>query len=308
MKKILLIVFIASASYVHAQDETVKKLRADATRAIKKDEKDTVNKVWKKGGLFSLNLAQASLTNWAAGGEDYSLSINALFSTYLFYKKGLNSWDNTLDFNLGYLNTTSLGSRKNDDRLDFLSKFGHQIARNLNLAALFNFRTQLFKGYTYTDTGRILSSSFMSPAYILLGIGLDYKPNDRFSIYFSPATIRWIIVKNDSLAAKGLYGVDPGKHTKMEFGAFASISYVNEFNKIFAYKGRLDLFSNYNHKPQNVDVYMTNILTVKLSKVLSASWNVDLIYDDDTKLFGKNHNSPALQVKSLVGIGVLFHF
>src|SRR5438067_906577 len=90
MKKILLIIFIASVSYVHAQDETVKKLQADATRTIKKDEKDTVNKVWKKGGLFSLNLAQASLTNWAAGGEDYSLSINALLSTYLFYKKGLN--------------------------------------------------------------------------------------------------------------------------------------------------------------------------------------------------------------------------
>ena len=53
---------------------------------------------------------------------------------------------------------------------------------------------------------------------------------------------------------------------------------------------------------------MSNILNVKLSKVLSATWGVDLIYDDDVKLFGKNKTSPALQVKSLVGIGLLVKF
>ena len=75
-----------------------------------------------------------------------------------------------------------------------------------------------------------------------------------------------------------------------------------------AYKGRLDLFSNYGHNPQNVDLFMSNILQVKLSKVLSATWGVDLIYDDDVRLFGRNGTSAAMQIKSLVGLGLLVKF
>ena len=143
---------------------------------------------------------------------------------------------------------------------------------------------------------------------MLLSAGLDYKPNKDLSIFFSPATARWVIVRDTALANKGLYGVTPGKKSNLEFGAFATINYMKEINKILTYKGRLDLFSNYRHNPQNIDLYMTNALTVKISKVLSATWGVDLIYDDDVRLFGKNNKSAALQVKSLVGVGLLVKF
>ena len=89
-----------------------------------------------------------------------------------------------------------------------------------------------------------------------------------------------------------MYGVDPGKHCETEFGAFASINYLKEFNKIVSYKGRLDLFANYQNNPQNIDLYFTNILNVKLSKVLSATWSVDMIYDDDVSLFGPTDKGP----------------
>jgi len=50
-------------------------------------------------------------------------------------------------------------------------------------------------------------------------------------------------------------------------------------------------------------LWLSKIL-LKLSKILSASWSVDLIYDDDVKLFGKNHTSPGMQFKSLIGVGL----
>ncbi len=124
----------------------------------------------------------------------------------------------------------------------------------------------------------------------------------------SPVTARWLIVKDDSLSAMGAYGVDPGDHSKSELGAFVSASYLKEFNKIVSYKGRLDLFSNYKHNPEKVDVFMSNIVSVKLSKILSATWNVDIIYDDDVRIFGKDGTSPAVQLKSLVGVGLLVKF
>ena len=309
MKKILLVCALFSIFIASAQDKTVKDLKDASGRAIKKDPNDTISKTWKKGGLYGINVSQGSLSNWAAGGDDFSLSLNSVLSLFAFSKKDKHSWDNTFDFNLGYVKTTSLGSRKNDDRFDLLSKYGYALNSKLNVAGLFNFRSQFFKGYTYDDEAeRTMSSAFLSPAYILVSPGLDFKPNADLSIFVSPITARWTIVKDDTLSAKGLYGVDPGKHSNGEFGAFASVNYLKEFNKNITYKSRLDLFSNYRRKPKNVDLYFTNVLNVKLSKILSLTWSVDMIYDDDVRLFGKNNNGAALQLKSLVGIGLLAKF
>jgi len=291
-----------------AQDEKVTKLRSESERKIAKDPNDTIPKMWRTGGIYSLNLSQGSLSNWAAGGEDFSLALSSLLNLYAFYKKGKNSWDNTFDFNVGYVKTTSLGSRKNDDRFDLLSKYGHSISDKISASVLFNLRSQFLKGYTYPDNVKTFSSAFMSPGYVLLSVGFDYKPNKDLSIFFSPVTARWVIVRDTALSSKGVYGVTPGKKSNLEFGAFASISYLKEISKVLTYKSRLDLFSNYRHKPQNVDLYMTNALNVSIAKILTATWGLDLIYDDDAKLFGKNRNSPALQVRSLVGIGLMVKF
>lgn len=308
MKRILLIAATLSVLHASAQDETIKNLRKDSEKSAKKDPADTTTKIWKKGGLYSINVSQGSLNNWAAGGDEFSLSVNSVLSLYAFYKKGKDSWDNTLDFNIGYVRTSSLGSRKNDDRLDLLSKYGYALNPKLNLAGLFNFRSQFFKGYTYPDNVKTFASDFLSPAYILLSVGLDYKPDPALSIFVSPISSRWIIVMDDTLSAKGQYGVDSNKHTKNEIGAFASINYMKELNKNITYKGRLDLFSNYKSKPGNIDLFMSNVLSAKISNVLSATWSLDLIYDDDVRLFGENGRSAALQLKSLVGLGLLLKF
>ena len=308
MKNTLFLFLILLSIGTSAQDKSVKRLQSESGRSIKKDPADTIPKIWRKGGLYNLNLAQGSLSNWAAGGDNFSLSLTSYLGLYAFYKKDRHSWDNTLDFNLGYVNSTSLGSRKNDDRLDLLSKYGFQLTEKLNFAILGNFRSHLFKGYTYEDDKKTLSSAFLSPAYVLLSPGIDWKPDAYFSVFVSPAAARWVIVKDDSLSAKGLYGVEPGKHSALEFGAFLTANYLRDITKSITYKGRLDLFSNYRHNPQNIDLFMTNVFAFKISKVLSATYNLDFIYDDDVRVFGKDKNAPALQVKSIIGLGLQLKF
>ncbi len=295
---------LAFSLSVAGQDQTIKGLQSEAGKTIKKDAADTSSKAWKKGGLFSFNIGQGSLSNWAAGGDDFSLTVNTFLNLYAFYKKDKHSWDNSLDLNWGYVKTTSIGGRKNDDRIDLLSKYGYALNPKLSLAGLVNFRSQFFKGYSYTSTSKTLSSNILAPAYVLVSAGIDYKPTANLSIFVSPITNRWVIVNDDTLSAKGAYGVRPGTKSINEFGAYASINYLKEFNKFIVYKGRLDLFSNYKKKPQNIDIYMTNSLSAKLGKIFTISWSVDMIYDDDVRLFGKNKTSPALQLKSIVGAGI----
>lgn len=301
---IFCILFILIINTTSAQDATVKDLKSQASKETKEVKIDS-GKIWKTGGIFDLNVGQGSQSNWAAGGDDFSFSLASYLGYYAFYKKDRYSWDNTIDLNYGLVNTTSLGTRKNDDRIDLLSKVGYSLTPKLNLAGLVNFHSQFSKGYKYnSDNTKNLLSNFLAPGYVLLSLGLDYKPAEGLSIFISPITSRWIIVTNDSLSAKGAYGVDPGKKVKNEIGAFASITYIKNFNQTIAYNGRLDLFSNYEHDPQNVDVLMNNMFTAKISKLLVASLGLDLIYDNDVKLFGKNHDSPGLQLKSLISVGL----
>jgi hypothetical protein len=309
MKKLLLAATIFFSMMVDAQDNTTMELKKESERSIAKNVSDTSGKLWKLGGFFNLNAAQTSLSNWAAGGDKFSLAINSHLSGFAFYKKGKHSWDNTADFNLGYIQTTSTGSRKNDDRIDLLSKYGYAIAPKWNVSAMFNFRSQLFNGYAYGDNEtRVLNSTFLSPAYLLLSTGIDYKPNQNFSTFLSPATVRWTIVTNDSLSSVGAYGVDVFKKIKTEFGAFASVNYMKDFGKIILFKSRMDLFSNYLHNPQNVDVFWVNMFNMKLAKYLSLTYGVDLIYDDDVRMFGKDKDKASAQIKSMLGVGLMIKF
>jgi Protein of unknown function (DUF3078) len=309
--KFLVILFLAVYTFpnsVDGQDATMKSLQSDASKTIKEQKIDS-GKIWKIGGLFNLNLGQGSQSNWAAGGDDFSISVASYLGLYAFYKKGKDSWDNTLNLNYGVVNTTSLGTRKNDDRIDLLSKYGHAISPKWDVAGLFNFHSQFSKGYSYASDGsKTLLSDFMAPGYLLLSLGFNYRPVKEFSIFISPVTSRWTFVNNDSLTTD--YGLTPGNKIKNEIGAFASIMYIGNLNKskTISYNGRLDLFSNYEHDPQNLDFTMTNMFTTKISKVLNASLGLNFIYDQDITNLGPNHDSKALQFQSILAVGLALKF
>ncbi len=309
MKKVFFSMLLVSlVVLVNAQDIPVAPLITTTSKTVIKKEADTTKWNWKRGGLINFALAQGSLSNWAAGGDNYSLTVSSYFNYFLYYQKKRISWDNNLDVNLGYVQTTSLGSRKNDDRFDFTSKYEYKMdtVGKWYLSTLFDFRSQFFDGYTYVNDSGTFSSSFLSPAYALLSLGFDYKPTNRLSVFLSPLTSRLVIVTNDILSNEGAYGVDTGKHVKNQLGAFATINYRNEFfDKTISYKGRLDLFSNYLDQPQNINVFMTNHFSFKINKYFSATYGLDFIYDDKV-LFGTAPNQhTALQTKSLLGIGFL---
>ena len=278
MKALFTLVLSAISFQLFAQDNSAISLEKDFKSKLTKAPDDTSKKVWRKGGVIGLNVSQSNLSNWAAGGDDYSLSINTAISGFAYYKKGKDSWDNTVNFNLGYMNTTSQGARKNDDKFDIQSKYGRALNKKLDMSMLFNIHSQFFKGYTFIDaTNKTLNSDFMAPGYILYGLGLDYKPQKDLSIFFSPLTARWVIVNNDSLSAKGAYGVTPGSKSKFQLGAYGTVSYKVAINKNVGYTGRFDIFSDYLNHPENMAINMTNLFAVKISNALAVTYSLDFI-------------------------------
>jgi hypothetical protein len=304
LKRVLLLLTIFCLNEAYTQDLVVAKLRSETSRNIKQDT-DTANWNWKQGGLYNLNVAQSSLSNWAAGGDNFNMNINSYFNYFAYYKKERQSWDNNIDVNLGFVQSTSQGGRKNDDRLDLLSKYGYKMdtVGKWYVSGLFNFRSQFFDGYSFSGTNATFTSSFFAPAYMIISAGLDYKPDNNFSLFFSPLTSRTTLVLNEKLANLGKYGVDTGKMVKRETGLFVTVNYAKVIAPNINYRGRADFFSNYYDKPENVNFYMTNLFTFKINKNFSATYSLDLIYDDKIRIFGPLKKSPGLQTKSIIGIG-----
>lgn len=266
------------------------------------EKPDSTN--WKFGGMSSFTFSQVSLTNWAAGGES-SMSGNAFVNLFAKYNKGKSSWENNLDLGYGLVKQGERDVRKSDDRIDFSSKYGRQATKHLYYSVLFNMKTQMTKGYLYPQDSVI--SNFMAPGYFLVSLGMDYKPNENFSLYLSPLTDKITVVKEEIFAES--YGLEEGKSVRSEIGGFLKMIFQKDVIENVNFLTKLDLFTNYADNPQNVDVSWEVVIGMKINKWLTANFNTHLIYDDDIMIDdGEGNLAPRLQFKEVFGVGLSFKF
>ncbi|MFM9945015.1 MAG: DUF3078 domain-containing protein, partial [Bacteroidia bacterium] len=245
---------------------------------------------WKKGGFAAINFNQMGFTNWAAGGID-ALSVTALGNIYLNYAKDKVAWNNNLDIAYGMIQGKGQELRKNEDKIDFLTKFGYNSpVKNVNYAVLANFKSQFAPSYTY-DAQNVKSpmiSTFMAPAFILASIGIDYKPKPYFSVYISPATGKFTIVSINDNSIKKAFAVDTLKTVRQEFGALMNIFFQKNIHKNVNLLARLSLFNNYTDvntsNRKNIDVNFESMINARINRFISASLFVNAIYDHDIQI------------------------
>ena len=190
--------------------------------------------------------------------------------------------------------------RKVDDHIDITSKYGYAFTKKWYATLLLNVNTQALPGYAYTDTLNSKISNFFTPGKILLSAGADYRPDEHFSLFVSPASIKWIFKSDNDFYAIDKFGVAANRKSYSEIGAYATVKYNKAITKWASYTGRLDLFSNYKRNPQNVDLLFTNLLTLKFNKWLGCTVSLDMVYDDDIL--------KKLQLKEIFGLGITLKF
>jgi hypothetical protein len=304
------------------KDDTAK-LQAEVDK-LKAVAADTA-KPWKIGGIISVNGQQVSLTNWSAGGNN-SISVAGLINVFAKYKKGKVTWDNNLELGYGVINQgDSKKWWKNDDKIQFSSKFGRELKKHWYATALADFRTQFANGYNYPNDS-VYISKFMAPGYALAAIGFDYKPNDKFSAFIAPVTGKFTFVNDDTLAKYGAFGVqkeirDPNTSLvtqkylthREEFGTYLKMQYQTKVMENITFQTVLELFSNYMNNPENVDVNWSTLTTFKVNKFISATLATQLIYDDDVNVLRnagdqKGTVGPDVQFKQVLGLGFTYKF
>ncbi len=328
MKKLLLLLLSVSVVSIFARE---KNTLPDSLKQSKKSQKDTS---WKVTGFFGVNASQTALSNWQGGGQD-NIALNSILNIQVVYKKAKHEWLTKLDAQYGLIKPGDYKLfRKNIDQIFALSKYNiNAFSKYWFYVAQADFRSQFAPGYTYAGdsiSGQA-GSDFCSPAYIQLALGLDYKPTNYFSITFAPAAGKITIVNRGYLADAGAYGVEKaildtagnvithGKHSRYEFGGRIILRFKKDIFKNVNLDSYLDLFSNYGHNPQNIDVVFNNLLTLKINKYFSANIISQMIYDDDIIIKrdwnkdGKydtsgDINGPRLQLITTLAIGFGYKF
>ena len=263
---------------------------------------------WSHKGLAGVNLSQTSFTNWSEGGEN-TVAYNIYLNGSLNYQKDKLSWTNDLNVNYGQNYTDMTDWRKNIDNLNFASKLGHQINEKFYYAALLDFKSQMFDGYKYYDTEKVLTSKFLTPSYLNVSVGIDYKPNSNLAIYYSPVAGKLTMV-TDTLLSEA-YGIDAGKFVKPQLGSIFKVNAnYSFFEDRLTVKSVLDLFTAYDDSFGMIDVNWDVLIGYNLTKLLTLTFQSTLKYDDDIKTFDAedNQHGAKVQFKEIVGLGLSYKF
>ena len=273
---------------------------------------------WTHKGNIGLNFGQSAYTNWAAGGQN-ALNWQGIANYEIHYLKGKFKWDNSLSASLGYSYFSFKHKPiKTDDKIEFTSLAALKATEHLNYGAELAFRSQFAKGYAYDVDSTHYISKFLAPAYVTLGLGIEWVPSPHFSLYFSPITGRMTIVNDDYLAAAGAFGVnsldvnDTVQHAinkiRYEFGARAVAKFQYPLAKNIEFNSKLELFSNYLNHPERVDVDWQNMLVLKVNDWLNCNLSTHLIYDYDIPFYnetGELIKGSKVQFKEVLAIGFM---
>jgi len=298
MKILIILLFISSLiSNVRAQEKTPK--------------------LWKYKAVTSLSGTHASFKNWNAGGQN-TISWIALFDAEANYKKNSLSWNNGMHLGYGQNRILRTDWAKTDDVINLYSKFGYKMSKNWNIALLVDFKSQFDLGY---DADSIFTSKFMAPGYLTVALGTEYKTNDKLQILVSPLAAKFTFVNDFTLANAGAFGINTetdlnaaGKFgLRKEMGAFVKFLFSNKVMENVTFKGKFELFSNYLNHFGRIDVNLETLFSFKVNKWLSASWALNLLYDDDIDIKvlntdGTTSIKPTAQIKNVLSMGVTYNF
>ncbi|GIJ96895.1 hypothetical protein CAPN001_14640 [Capnocytophaga stomatis] len=344
MKKITLLLLItisSSIATISAQIRRAKGVELPAkvdTIQVQEDEEalklvftrfNKAQEKWFKFNQVNLNLSEVAFSNWSAGGENsISTLLNAKFRRR--YSERTYFWDNELEINYGVNAQKGREPRKTDDKLSLISALGYRgNAQSFwYYTARFQFLTQFSNGYSYPNTEKAISK-FLAPAYVYLGLGIEYAPNNKnkFNLFLSPLTMKTTLVLDKDLADQGVFGVEgaiyapdgrkikSGKKSNTELGFSVSGRWNEKIADNIRLENVFNFYGDYLKDFGNIDLDWEANLNFKVNSYVQARIGLHIKYDDDVKFYsykdasGKTHKYGArTQLKQILGIGLSYTF
>ncbi|HZL09481.1 MAG TPA: DUF3078 domain-containing protein [Prolixibacteraceae bacterium] len=270
---------------------------------------------WELGGNGTFGFTQMALSNWKKGGES-AFSFLMVLKGYANYSMDSKiKWENSAELRNGWIRQGGEvnQTQKNDDKLELISRLGISAFKKWYYSTEIDFETQFFNGYKYPDKTETISA-FMSPAKTLFKLGLDYKPNDNFSLFLSPITAKYVFVRDTALVDQTRYGVSPNRRSFWEPGLNADLRYKIDLTPRISYETKYKMFMNYQQPFKKVDISWENTIVAQLTNRINMTFMLFMLYDDNVTFAtgrmdasGEEIYKPKWQTKEMMTIGFSYN-
>jgi len=246
---------------------------------------------WKHWTKFGINMNQASFSeNWTTGGVN-SIAVGLLGWHKSEYNKDNFQYVTEIDLRYGKIRNKDQLAKKNNDRIFWDNKIAHKLSNSWAIYFSVTFESQFDAGYKYgkeqvtndeiiTDT----TSRFMAPGYFTESFGLEYKPDNTFSLRFGTGTARQTLVLDERINQKenekDRFGVDLGQKFKNDLAFQLTANLDRNLAKNLNLKARYNLFADYKDL-SDPDHRLDATLTAKVTNLVNVSLSGIMVYNSD---------------------------
>lgn len=295
----------ASIDTIERKDIAIMTVNEAYLKKQKQNLRDSRNTFTATNGL---TFSQYGYTNWASGGEN---SLNGRIYANLKHIYKLDDFDVTTSLDAAYAMATNDSMLyKTEDYWKIVTNVNYSFTDHLYYNLNVEVNSQFADGYTSLSDEKA-SSGFLSPGYVVLGLGFNYKLDNNRYITFSPITGNVLVVQNEYLSSLGSYGVTPGKKAKFSFGASAKIDWkqtiikdsknINGGTDLLTYRVSASSFWDYKNMPT---LSWQNWLDLNIYKYFNVNFTCTVYFNDKVD----TPKGSFWQFSQVLGVGLKYTF
>ena len=139
---------------------------------------------------------------------------------------------------------------------------------------------------SYQGSSRTVTGDFVSPLYVRSSIGMNYKlDKPKFNLSLMLAPLSYVITYVERQGLIGRYGINPGHHSKHEWGPNIEGKFTWKIVKNISWQSRLYWFSNF----KMTRIENENTFNFTINRYLSAMIFMNPRFED-TKYYNVKRN------------------
>ena len=238
---------------------------------------------WRHWSSFGINANQSSFSdNWTGGGVN-SVSVGLLLNHKSDYTRDNTNFVTELMLQYGRQKNKNQQPRKNNDRMFWDNKLSLKVSENWSIFTSLTFESQFDRGLVYDENDYVTDtiSNFMAPGYLTESLGVEYKPDNTFSLRIGTGTARQTFILDDRLIPRNgetRFGVESDKRFRNDLAFQITANLDRNIGPNLNIKSRYNMFANYNEL-SDPSHRLDATLTASITRLINVTLSGILLYD-----------------------------
>ena len=257
---------------------------------------------WRHWTSFGINANQASFSdNWTGGGVN-SISVGLLLNQKSDFTRNNTNFVTELSLQYGKQKNKDQQPRKNNDRIFWDNKLSLKVSDHWSLFTSLTFESQFDMGLKYGSNNEITDtvSNFMAPGYLTESLGIEYKPDNTFSLRIGTGTARQTFILDDDLVPRNgetRFGVESDKNFRNDLAFQVTANLDRNIARNLNLKSRYNMFANY-EELGDPSHRLDATLTASVTRLINVTLSGILLYDS------RLHEN--IQTSQTLALGLLY--